>query len=189
MISYRVKARLGEKNPSGEVRVKEFINNFQNSNDPVYSRRDAYSRYESFLDVIGDTNDPEENLSFHIWNYGEKMPYQVGKVKVDLPTNKEQLGVNLYFILDEDYQDLKKDQEYLIIGDQEERSYLTRAENLVSEMNYFKEKKYKTSGWTIPIKYWNYESNKENEAVETEVLFTPYNFWESWNPDLAEGYI
>jgi hypothetical protein len=70
---------------------------------------------------------------------------------------------------------------------QEERAYLTLAENLVAEMNYYKTNGYQTHNYTSTIRFWNYESDKENEEVLEKVLFTPFDFWANWNPKLAEG--
>lgn len=129
-----------------------------------------------------------KNLSEHISKFSSKKPMTFGKRTFLISNNPEQIGVNLYVVIDENFQKIKKDQEYSIVGEQDERAYLTLAENLSTEMDYFKIKGYPTDKWTTTIKYWNYGSDKENDIIVTTVLFTPFNFWENWNPDLAEGY-
>ncbi len=190
MIEYIVKSRLAFEAEEGKIEIKEVVTPFKNSENPIDARKNAYNHYINLLYVIGkNKDDPEENLTEHIWKFSEKNLLKNGKIKVRFPTNKEEFGVNLYFIIDEDFKKIKKGQEYLIIGEQEERNYLTTAENLVTEMEYFNEKGFNNEKWTTGIKYWNYESDRENEEVLKKVLFTPYDFWANWNPKLAEGEI
>lgn len=82
---------------------------------------------------------------------------------------------------------IKKNEENLMVGDQVERAYLTLAENLVAEMNSYKTNGYQTHNYISTIRFWNYESDNENEEVLEKVLFTPFDFWANWNPKLAEG--
>ncbi len=187
MITYTVKAILAAKSEDGDIEFRESIIPFVDSENPIDARKNAYDRYVSFLAVIGDPDDPENNLWKHISQYSEGETFQHGKFKYQIPTNKEGMGVNLFFILDEDFMAIKKNEENLIVGDQEVRAYLTLAENLVAEMNYYKTNGYHTDNYTSNIRFWNYESNKENEEVIEKVLFTPYDFWANWNPKLAEG--
>ncbi len=187
MVSYILKTRLASKSEAGEIEIKEINNPFEDKINPISARQEAFSRYMSYLDIIGESGDQEKNLSKHISKFSTKKPMTFGKKTFLISTNTEQIGVNLYFVLDEDFQKIKKGQEYLIIGNQEERAYLTLAENLSTEMDYFKIKGYPTNKWTTMIKYWNYESDKENDIILTTVLYTPFNFWENWNPGLAEG--
>ena len=189
MIKYLVKARLASISEAGEIEIKEINNSFEDKNNPVSARQEAFSRYMSYLDIIGESGDQEKNLSKHISKFSTKEPKTFGKRTFLISNNPEQIGVNLYIVIDENFQKIKKDQEYLIVGEQEERAYLTLAENLSTEMDYFKIKGYPTNKWTTTIKYWNYESNKENDIIVTTVLFTPFNFWENWNPRLADGYM
>lgn len=190
MISYIVKARLAIKLESGATEIKEYKNSFENIQDPVLARQEAFSRYLSYLDIIGGhKEDPEKNLSEHISEFSKRTTLRLKGKEFKVPVNYDRIGVNLYFIIDDDFQQMKKEQEYIIIGDPEERAYLTLAENLTAEMAYYKEKNFPRNGWTTEIKYWNYESDKENDIILTTVLFTPFDFWENWNPDLAEGYI
>ncbi len=190
MITYIVKARLAVKLESGPIEVKEFKHTFENFEDPVSARKEAFSRYMSYLDIIGEhKGDPDRNLSEHISKFSRRTTLKLRGREFKVPVNYDQIGVNIYFIVDEDFQQIQKEQEYLIIGDKEERNYLTLVENLTAEIAYYKEKNYSNGGWTTEIKYWNYESDKENDIILTTVLFTPFNFWENWNPDLAEGYV
>lgn len=185
MIRYKVKAKLGHNQDTGELDHKIYKEVFENSN-PVSARRQAYNHYLSYLEILGD-GDPEENLSEHIQKFAEPTPFKIGSRTINYAMNTEGLGVNMYFILDEDHGLLKKGVEYLIIGEQEERSYLTLAENLIAEMNFYNSRGYQTDDWTSKIKYWNYESEEmEEDIVVTEVLFTPFDFWEEWNPEKAE---
>ena len=188
MIEYLVKSRLGIQREDGKIEIKEVITPYKNFKNPIDARQQAYNHYTNLLEVIGNNkDDPENNLSEHIWKFSEKSSLPNGNLKLRYPTNKEEFGVNLYFIIDEDFKNVKKGQEYLIIGEQEERNYLTTAENLVTEMEYFNEKDFNTEKWITTIKYWNYESDLENEEVIKKVLFTPFDFWKNWNPQLAEG--
>jgi hypothetical protein len=190
MITYIVKARLAVKLESGAIEVNESKHSFENTEDPISARQEAFSRYMSYLDIVGDhKDDPERNLSEHISKFSKRTTLKLSDREFKVPVNDDQIGVNLYFIVDEDFQMKQREQEYLIIGDQEERNYLTLAENLTAEMAYYKEQNYPNGGWTTEIKYWDYESDKENDIILTKVLFTPFNFWENWNPDLAKGYI
>ncbi len=188
MIEYIVKSRLAYQSEDGKIEIKEVVSPFKNSENPVLARQNAYNHYINLLEVIGNNKDDlENNLSEHIWKFSEKSLLHNGNLKLRIPTNKEEFGVNLYFVLDEDFKKLKKGKEYLIIGEQEERNYLTTAENLVTEMEYFIDKDFNTEKWITTIKYWNYESDRENEEVIKKVLFTPFDFWKNWNPQLAEG--
>ena len=190
MITYLIKARLAVKSESGAIQVKEHKHSFANFEDLVLARQEAYSRYMSYLDIIGEHREnPERNLSEHISRFSRRTTVKLRDREFNVPVNSDQIGVNMYFIVDENFQRIKKEQEYLIIGDQEERNYLTLAENLTAEIAYYKEKNYPDDGWTTEIQYWNYESDKEKDIVSKTVLFTPFDFWENWNPDLAEGYI
>jgi hypothetical protein len=188
MVSYILKTRLASISEAGEIEIKEINNSFEDKNNPISARQEAFSRYMSYLDIIGESGDQEKNLSKHISKFSTKKPMTFGKKTFLISTNTEQIGVNLYFVLDEDFQKIKKSQEYSIIGNQEERAYLTLAGNLSTEMAYVKIKGYPLDKWTTKVKYWNYESDKENDIIATTVLFTPFNFWENWNPGLAEGY-
>ncbi len=187
MITYKVKAILAAKSEDGDIEIERFVTSFVDLENPIDARKNAYNHYVSILEVIGNKDDPENNLWKHIYQYSERKTFQHGESKFQIPTNKEGMGVNLFFILDEDFMGIKKDEENLIEGDQEERAYLTLAENLVAEMNYYKTNGYPTDNYTSTIRFWNYESDKENEEVIEKVLFTPYDFWVNWNPKLAEG--
>lgn len=188
MIEYIVKSRLAFQNEDGKIEIQEVGTPYVDLENPIDARKNAYEHTLSLLDVIGGNKyDPEKNLSEHISQFSQKKTFQIGKSKFQYPTNQEGLGFNLFFILDEDFKKIRKGQEYLIIGEQEERNYLTTAENLVTEMEYFDEKGFNNEKWTTEIKYWNYESYRENEEVIKKVLFTPFDFWKNWNPQLAEG--
>ncbi len=189
MITYKVKATLAIKSEDGDIEIKKIVIPFVDLENPIDARKDAYNRYISFLEVIGNNDDPEKNLWEHISQYSKRKPLQIGKSKSKFPTNKEGMGVDLLFILDEDFKTIKKNEENLIVGDQEVRAYLTLAENLVAEMNYYKTNGYQTDNYTSTIRFWNYESDKENDEVVEKVLFTPFDFWVNWNPKLAEGDI
>ncbi len=190
MIEYIVKSRLAFQTEDGKIEIQEVITPFKNSGNPIDARKDAYNHFINLLYVIGkNKDDPEENLTEHIFQYSAREPLQIGKSKFKFPTNQEGIGVDLFFILDEDFMGIKKNEENLIIGDQEVRAYLTLAENLVAEMNYYKTNGYQTDNYTSTIRFWNYESDKENEEVVEKVLFTAYDFWANWNPKLAEGDI
>ncbi len=180
MITYLLKYRLGSENG-----IKNSEIPFENANSPISSRIDAYQRYESLLEILGENKDPNQNLSEHIFKYSKKQ--KLKNSKIEIPMNIEGFQVNLFFVLNEDFQSLKHNTPYLIIGEKEERNYLTLAENLRHEMSYYKAKRYATNEWTSRIKYWNYESDKEKDIIHSNVLFTPFNFWEEWNPHLAEG--
>lgn len=180
MIKYLIKYRLA--NDDG-IESNEIL--FPGDPDPINSRREAFQHYESFLEILGDNmHDPNLNLSEHIFKYSKKT--KIGNFDIEIPTNMEGFHVNLYFKLTEDFKNLKKNTAYLIIGEQEERSYLTLAENLESEMSYYTAMGYNTQGWTSKIKYWDYESDKEEDIKSPQVLYTPKDFWEEWNPDQAE---
>ncbi len=180
-------AILAAKSEDGDIKIEKFVTSFVDLENPIDARKNAYNHYVSILEVIGNKDDPENNLWKHISQYSEPKTFQCGKFKFQIPTNKEGIGVNFIFILDEDFMAIKKNEENLIIGDQEERAYLTLAENLVAEMNYYKANGYQTHNHTSTIRFWNYESGKENEDVLEKVLFTPFDFWANWNPKLAEG--
>lgn len=56
-----VRARLAHQTESGSKKIQDFAHPFIDRENPVMARQEAFSRYMSYLDVIGETGDQEKN--------------------------------------------------------------------------------------------------------------------------------
>lgn len=62
MITYKVKAILAIKSEDGDIEIRESVIPFVDLENPIDARKNAYNSYVSILEVIGNNDDPENNL-------------------------------------------------------------------------------------------------------------------------------
>src|SRR5690554_1608844 len=111
MIHYKVKARYAINLGADDFQLKEVEEIFTNEN-PIEARREAYSHYESYLDVI--EADAFEEISIMNQLLAPYVEYY--KEKGEFPSNlPENLGVGLYFFSD-DEELLSKGEDYFLMG-------------------------------------------------------------------------
>ena len=121
-------------------------------------------------------------------NKGSTYTIEIGGRQFEMPgNNKDNLGIGIYIISDKENDLFEKDEENLVIGYNQHINYLLTADNLEEEFQIFKENNWDTDSWTVKIKYWDYEHDADEDGViVSEVLYTPFDFWNHWNPSLAD---
>ncbi|WP_139856651.1 AlbA family DNA-binding domain-containing protein [Aequorivita sinensis] len=183
MIHYKVKARYAINLGTDDFQLKEVEEIFTNEN-PIEARREAYSHYESYLDVI--EADAFEEIS--IMNQLLTPYVEYYNEKGEFPSNfPENLGVGLYFFSD-DEELLSKGEDYFLMG-WNDSAYDTE-KNLELEKSIYDLNKWDTQNWVTTIKYYDLEKHTlstiyiedPKAVVFSEVLWTPSEFWSGSNP-------
>lgn len=188
MIKYKVKARLAKNMGTDDFSLEEFEQVFENDKSPIKARKKAYNYYQSIIDIINDKKSDEEDheiISKHIIK--SEFPKGIDILEHLNKMASYKTGVGIYVMSDSNEELFEAGEENLIIGYNNSFDYLQVTANLEEEMAIYKAKKWDTEDWTTKIKYWDYEGEEGYDDIfEEHVLFTTFNFWEYWNPDLAK---
>lgn len=191
MIRYKVKARLASKIGTDDFKLQEFEKIFEDKDNPIQARKKAFQYYSSIIDIAAEGEDDYEIIQNHILKNADFQRIQIGNISVPVPFSNDNLGIGIYILIDEDFEGLQKDDENMIIGYNEEFDYLSVAYHLESEFSLYKEKGWRTEGWEIDLKYFDYgydETEGEDGVINTKSLYSPFNFWAYHNPSLVDGY-
>lgn len=186
MIKYKVKARLANNLGTDEFALEEFEKPFS-LKEPILSRKKAFAYYRSIIDIIDEGEDDIDAIRSHIRKKGRNTSIKIGGRTINVPSNKENLGIGIYLISDIDDEIFEEGKEYLIIGYNESVNYLSIAHNLENEKIIYEKNNWDNQGWTADIKYYDYQVDEGDVyIIQPNVLWTPFDFWEHHNPSLAD---
>ncbi|WP_417371459.1 helix-turn-helix domain-containing protein [Gelidibacter japonicus] len=186
MIHYKVKARLVLLIGTDDFSYKEVEKIFTNKKNPIEARKEAYSHYESYLDVIEADSFNEITILNKLMTPFVKHFEKKGGLPSDFPKS---LGIGLYYFSDnEDL--LSKKEDYFIMG---WNDYSTDTEkNLELEKRIYDKNKWDTQNWITTIKYYDLDKHTlntiyvedPNAVILSEVLWCPTDFWSHSNPSV-----
>ena len=196
MIRYKVKARLAQNLGTDDFQLEEFQEVFENIDNPIQARKEAFRYYSNIIDIVGEEEDDYDAIQKHISEKADIGYIEIGNFKVPSPMSKDNLGIGIYILIDEDFEGLLYGQENMIIGYFESFDYLSVAYHLESEYLLYKKQGWNTDNWIIDLKYFDYEYDEYDEGekmksekgdIETPTLYTPFDFWAFHNPSMVEG--
>jgi hypothetical protein len=185
MIKYKVKARIAKRIGEDDFEIEDFEQTFTDPTSPILARKSAFNYYSSVLDVIGVQDNSFNSLKEYIDNQPKK-EVEIADIKYQLPIFHA-LGVGIYIEVDKtlaENSNFESNEDNLIIGFISGFDYLSVAFHLETEMKLYADNDWDTQGWNTQIKYWDYEAadEGEEEIITSEVLSTPFDFWEYHNP-------
>lgn len=194
MIKYKVKARMAKDIGTDNFSLEEFERVFEDKENPVKARKRAYHYYESVVDIINEKSkiESETNNTSTVKKKEEPKTEETedqSELKfLDLAirafSHRTQVGI--YAISDVKEELFEVDEENIIIGHNHLTEDLILADNLEEEISLYTKYDWDTENWTKKIKYWDYEGTYD-DIYEPIVLFTPFDFWEHWNPEMAKA--
>lgn len=193
MIKYIVKARLAKNIGTDDFTFESFDREFRNDENPIQARKKAFQFYFSLTEQIGKgENDFEiiqknidrgiEVISESPDKYSE-FDYNFVHEEVSINIPGGELGIGIYFIIDDgiEYPYVREESGCMILGNKGTFDYLQIIHNLEGEYNFYIQNKLDTENWTKTIKYWDFSDIPEDPVFQ-EVLWTPFDFWNHWNP-------
>lgn len=195
MIRYVVKARLAKNIGTDDFTFESFESEFRNDENPIQARKKAFQFYFSLTEEIGEGENDFEIIQKNIDSAMEVIAespdeydefahnYNDDEFKIEIPGGE--IGVGIYFIIDNDieYKYVREEGGCMILGNKGYFDYLQITHNLEGEYNFYIDNKLGTENWTKTIKYWDFSDYSE-EPIFQKVLWTPFDFWNHWNPAL-----
>jgi len=145
------------------VEEKEF-----NYNEPILGREEAIKKLNSYLEIF-----PDLNFDINHYDYREVNQKLEKRKNRDNYIEQENIGIGVFFRLNEDYKEHKKGEEFMIYGSGFNNELLDIVYHLEIEYEIYKKYNLKTNNLETKIKFYDY-----GELEDLIILKTPYK-WEN----------